>query len=111
MAAASPWVAPSAAEWAPESMWAEEETEILMGTAAAGPCWACLSYGYRPCHPPGCSGHLPRGLLIVVIAWLHVLLCVTSVKVASRLSLLILIGGFLHVKTNCGFSTELYEDK
>ena len=34
-----------------------------------------------------------------------------SVKVQRRLSLLILIGGFLHVKLIAEFHTKLYKDK
>ena len=87
MAAASPWEAVRAAEWAPESTSAEEETWIPVGTAAAGPRGACMSSVYRPRHPTGCSRHYLGGLLhcSTVVAWLHVILGVTSVKVASTL--------------------------
>ena len=84
-AAASPWAAPRAAECAPESTWAEEGTWIPVGAAAAGSRWACVSSGCRPCHPPEVVVITWGVSFIIVIAWLHVLLRVTSVKVASRL--------------------------
>ena len=76
---------------------------MVLQWAAANTCSSCC--WTRSHHLPRCSSHHQGGAppyrskFLAACSFLRVI----SVKVLRRLSLLILIGGFLHVKPPCGF--------